>query len=189
MKFDPTKPVRTRGGRAAKIVSTSNPGRFPIAAEVEGCVRYYNAEGYWLKCCGEDGLDLVNVPEPAPAFDPTKPVQTRDGEQARIVTTDCCGDYPIVALIGKNESVSTHTYDGRYFANRRSYHNHDLINVPEAPKEVEAWANIYPGSSIGLCGVCVYLSRAGADRAASKNRIACVRLTGEYQPGDGLRNL
>ena len=34
-------------------------------------------------------------------FDPTKPVQTRDGREARIICTDVerKGDWPIVALI------------------------------------------------------------------------------------------
>lgn len=33
------------------------------------------------------------------AFDPTKPVQTRDGRKARIICTDAKGVLPIIALV------------------------------------------------------------------------------------------
>jgi len=70
MKFDPTKPVQTRGGRTARIICTDARGGWPIIALVE------SSEGREeTSRNGEDGAysnhpdhpqshhDLVNVPE------------------------------------------------------------------------------------------------------------------------------
>jgi len=67
-------------------------------------------------------------------FDPTKPVQTRDGRPARILCIDARGDLPIIALVGapapgESEYVQRYTADGRGY--RNALLHHDLINVPE----------------------------------------------------------
>lgn len=68
------------------------------------------------------------------AFDPTKPVQTRDGRAARILTTDLkSADYSIVAayLDGNGrELVNTFTANGSYWSDDRE-NPMDLVNVPE----------------------------------------------------------
>ena len=65
-------------------------------------------------------------------FDPTKPVQTRDGRKARILCTDRVCKYPIVALVtrsGSNiEDVLGFTNEG--FWNVKECPD-DLINIPE----------------------------------------------------------
>jgi len=70
-------------------------------------------------------------------FDPSKPVQTRDGRKARIICTDRKHpDGPIVALIEYPESsphAGDETYrsyyaDGRYYPSVES--PTDLVNVP-----------------------------------------------------------
>lgn len=65
-------------------------------------------------------------------FDPTKPVQTRDGRPARIVTTES-GDpsYPICAvLVYGSGFVNPYLYraDGS-FLNADTPHDADLVNV------------------------------------------------------------
>ncbi len=65
-------------------------------------------------------------------FDPTKPIQTRDGRPARILCTDARGHLPIVALVGTPHGPE---YVQRYTVLGCEYRNvplpHDLINVPE----------------------------------------------------------
>lgn len=75
-------------------------------------------------------------------FDPTKPVQTRDGRKARIISTDakvfCDGvPQPILALVevcdGKEDAVS-YCLNGNYFPHSKDFCDSDLINIPEPPK-------------------------------------------------------
>lgn len=66
--FDPTKPVRTRDGREAEILSTTRPGAYPIVAAItydddEEAVYTFQANGECPYSDGADDLDLVNVPE------------------------------------------------------------------------------------------------------------------------------
>lgn len=48
-------------------------------------------------------------------FDPTKPVQTRDGRKARIICTDAASPLPIVALVTDKgvEYPTVFTKEGR----------------------------------------------------------------------------
>lgn len=77
-------------------------------------------------------------------FDPTKPVRTRDGKTARIITTTRKGDeYPIVALVGGDEEPLTFTSAGRFYANPAERPNdYDLVNVPE---QTVRYLNLYQG--------------------------------------------
>ena len=81
------------------------------------------------------------------AFDPTKPVQTRDGGNALIICTDRKGDYPIVALIDSEvdgpESTASYTREGFYYLGNKVY-NIDLVNIRVKRPHAEliiAWAN------------------------------------------------
>lgn len=74
-------------------------------------------------------------------FDPTKPVQTRDGRPARIICTNMKGGAEtIVSLVtgqrGK-ETPYTHYTDGRYLDSGTD--SDDLVNVPDAHEAVIAW--------------------------------------------------
>lgn len=72
MVFDPTKPVRTRDGRAARVLRTDcdhaeGPYRYPVLAEVEhpnkrnAWVRWhYLTNGWWKSNDPENGNDLVH---------------------------------------------------------------------------------------------------------------------------------
>lgn len=105
--------------------------------------------------------------------------KTRRGLPARIIATDLAGFYPIVAAVknGPLETAYSYTAAGRYLVNNKDYRL-DLINAE--PESKEGWLNIYPGGANGqLCR-----SRKMADRLASENRIACVKIT--YYEGEGL---
>jgi hypothetical protein len=76
-------------------------------------------------------------------FDPTKPVQTRDGRPARIIMTDAQNEsYPIVALVldGDQESPNSFTAEGRFYV-EEDEDDLDLINVSEKRR---FWVNIPP---------------------------------------------
>jgi hypothetical protein len=77
-------------------------------------------------------------------FDPTKPVQTRDGRKARIICTDRQDlVMPIVALyrgtLPRGEGVSYHHADGTATYGSP---NNDLVNIPE---QVVRYVNSYHG--------------------------------------------
>jgi hypothetical protein len=75
-------------------------------------------------------------------FDPTKPVQTRDGKPARIICTDyeSPGGFPIIALVksGIVEYPQAYKADGGCSFN--GICETDLINVPT---KAVRWINIY----------------------------------------------
>lgn len=75
-------------------------------------------------------------------FDPTKPVRTRDGRNARIVCTDVNNSMPIIALIkdeyGK-EWIAHYGIGGNVYG--YSQDKSDLVNIPE---RVERWVNVFP---------------------------------------------
>lgn len=75
-------------------------------------------------------------------FDPTKPVQTRDGRPVRILCTDVKSQrFPIVAAVLDSngfERVITYATDGRELI--RTETELDLMNIPE---ETTEWVNYY----------------------------------------------
>jgi hypothetical protein len=77
-------------------------------------------------------------------FDPSKPVQTRDGRKARIVCTDRKSAYniSIIALIQESngfEFACGYFSDGRHeIGAGGGEHKSDLVNIPE-----KRWVNIY----------------------------------------------
>ena len=112
------------------------------------------------------------------AFDPTKPVRTRDGRPARIVCTDARGTFPVVALVADedgDESPREYTLSGHVHSGAAP-NNLDLINAPE--RHVR-WVNVY--SAGGCTG---HKTRHDADTWNDSGRIACVRL--EFEEGEGL---
>ena len=75
-------------------------------------------------------------------FDPTKPVQTRDGLSAEILCTDLKANLPIVARVKEQdgyESIRYYTRQGKQ--NFAEFDGPcDLINVPETKSW---WFNVY----------------------------------------------
>lgn len=102
-------------------------------------------------------------------FDPTKPVQTRDGCPARVLCTDrrTSSEYPIIALynaVNGDEVIESYTPEG-FVGYRQHPCSCDLVNVPE---KRTVFINVFS------CGVSAYSSRAAADRASTSYRICCV---------------
>ncbi len=63
-------------------------------------------------------------------FDPTKPVQTRDGRKARIIFTDLKASQPLVVLVSREngiEDIETYTIKGKRFLIGDD--PRDLINI------------------------------------------------------------
>jgi len=125
------------------------------------------------------------------AFDPTKPVQTRDGRAARIICSD--REYRghvgvFVALVTStngHEHLTTHGVAGNCtslngYSTAKIVEDCDLINVPEEPIEYTGYVNIYPSNIMGAR----YLTREGADERCSSSRIACIPIT--FTEGEGL---
>ncbi len=97
-------------------------------------------------------------------FDPTKPVQTRDGRKARIVCTDMKSDYPIITVITKpdgREYMVAHAINGLLLDSGELTVS-DLINTPE---RTSRWANVQNDSQWG------YATREIAASACSFGRL------------------
>lgn len=82
-------------------------------------------------------------------FDPTKPVQTRDGRKARIVAilANPTASYPIICVITEkdgSEEMESFTLNGRASMHRSETHE-DLINVPETVTRYLNLGNAYCG--------------------------------------------
>lgn len=70
---------------------------------------------------------------------PHRDVITRSGESVKILCTDRKNDkYPIVALVGQNDTICSYMTDGRvsFFEER----NNDLFFEP---RKKEGWINVY----------------------------------------------
>lgn len=81
-------------------------------------------------------------------FDPTKPVQTRDGRKARIICTDLNSpDGCIVALVESSdrynptdERVKVYYSDGKWVRNSHTSMLVDLVNIS---MKTSTWQNVY----------------------------------------------
>lgn len=116
-------------------------------------------------------------------FDPTKPVQTRDGAYAEILWTDGGGSHPIGGFyLGRDAErvASSWSNDGVHY----SFRELDLINIPEKPTTIERWVNVYSDGAVGS------INHLTAERAFRDGGPNCqqVHLTGTFTPGEGLDN-
>jgi hypothetical protein len=113
-------------------------------------------------------------------FDPTKPVQTRDGRKARIVATGLnCIQGSIVAVVTHQDGgeYASHFFDdGRYISGVEG--DLDLVNVPE---KRGLWVNFYPDQGRM---VFAHPSREEADAKAGADRVACKYV--EFEEGEGV---
>jgi hypothetical protein len=102
-------------------------------------------------------------------FDPTKPVQTRDGSEAEILATDMGGKYPIAIRVKHGDvwKVGSRTEEGLFYYDGM-VRPADLINIPE---NHVAYLNMYRHGGGG-----VHRTRMQADNRAAEHRIACVRV-------------
>jgi hypothetical protein len=129
-----------------------------------------------------------------PKFDPTKPVQLRNGTPCRILATDLKGRWPLAIAYTKrpllggadpSEFTAMRTAEGRVLSTPIAPDSpYDVVNVPQTFKH-EVWINIYPVGRHNTVGA-LYPSKESADRCASPDRIACTKVIIEGVEGDGL---
>ncbi|WJY17649.1 hypothetical protein QQS45_08305 [Alteriqipengyuania flavescens] len=84
-----------------------------------------------------------------PTFDPTKPVQTRDGRKARILSTEGPGEKPLVVALQRTDragEVLVSRYADGHVSRAGREMPHDLINVPE---RTHAYRSIQPDGALG----------------------------------------
>lgn len=115
------------------------------------------------------------------SIDFNKPVQTRDGRPVRILCTDAINvNRPIVGLVRQseeNEVLSSWSSNG-FWSYIDNPTNNDLVQTPEPPKVITRYANVYSDHTVGF-----YHSADTAEKVAGAARIARVRVTFEYRPG------
>lgn len=122
-----TKKQATAGVTPKKVRATSVRRKVPEQLTLSGLGEYsrkgLTAAGAWPP------------PNPAkPAFDPTKPVETRDGRKARVLCTDAKQDGlgPILALVSQDDGFESPMFffaDGKFDASRAEC-GVDLVNAP-----------------------------------------------------------
>ena len=102
-------------------------------------------------------------------FDPTKPVQTRDGRKVELITTKGREPWVLVGYIDDGTQVVEWLKDG----SRMQSHDIgiDLINVPEPAKVVNRYLNVY---KYGMS--TTHESRQRADEHTGENRLACIHI-------------
>ncbi len=108
-----------------------------------------------------------------------KQYRTEDGCEARIYALDAGGQTPVHGAIKRNGLwiVTSWSKEGRWSI---SNPENNLIEVkPRIQREV--WLNVYKGK---LC--TGYPEKEESDRAASYDRIACVKVVIDCEEGEGL---
>jgi hypothetical protein len=116
-------------------------------------------------------------------FDKVGFYRTRDGQIAEVLTVvhpAMCATYPLLGRVGDSKRSWKDT--GREFDARMPGDLVEYLGTTKpkqkkmVTKTVEYWMNFY-GSGYRL----IYSSKELADRAATPERIACVKLTGTYE--------
>lgn len=105
------------------------------------------------------------------------PVQTREGNPARIICWDMESDEKyIVALmkIDNNESIVLYGQKGNYVKGRES-----VLDLVMAPVKHEGWVNVYKDGDEVEPGIKIYKTEEEAKKVASDNCIATVKIEWE----------
>ncbi len=114
------------------------------------------------------------------SIDFDKPVQTRDGREVRIYTTEGkTKNYPVIGELRSDGCwhIRTWTSGGRAAVGLKD-EGGDLINVPE---KHTVWINFYRGAASMSFH---HADKASADEAVTEGRIACIEVT--FTEGEGL---
>ena len=114
-------------------------------------------------------------------IDPKKTYRTRDGREVRIYAVDGLNGCRVHGAIRHPEYGWEHR---AWFTDGRMYSypsDSDLIEVKPRIKR-EVWVNVYPDEIECL----YYVTKLRADRGATPNRIACVKLVIDCEEGEGL---
>lgn len=127
-------------------------------------------------------------PEPKPMeFDPTKPVQLRNGQPAVILEVLATGEYPIFGRYLNSRSEGWLPGNWNAYGSDKGFGNvgqFDLINIPEAPEKAEFWVNVYKVEETGnLVTGSLYKTKQDALKVSDKP-FACIKIS--CAKGEGL---
>lgn len=114
-------------------------------------------------------------------IDRNKQYRTRDGREVRIYAVDGGTEYPVhgAEWTGVSWRIKSWMADGRLTNQGRT--DCDLIEVKPRIKR-DIWVNVYNKTG----DWATHDTREDADECASRNRIACVKLTIDCEEGEGL---
>jgi hypothetical protein len=132
--IDVTKPLELADGRPVTFINEDTRDGTVLVKWPDGETWWHSKHtGAYIGYDSEPSIRNV-----APAFDPTKPVETRDGRKSCIICSDAKNKhYPIVALVTDaegEETVQSHTVSGGFYRGT-SEDCDDLVNVE--PETVE----------------------------------------------------
>jgi len=115
-------------------------------------------------------------------IDINKTYRTRDGREVRIYATDGGGRNPIHGSIKDEDGWIFQVWpkSGRYINEDEDYRI-DLIEVRPRHKRT-VWLNVYGGDWDAYTAE----SKKDADKNASDDRIACIKVELDFQEGEGL---
>ena len=111
---------------------------------------------------------------------PSRKLVTRDGRNARIVSTDRrYENYPIVALVQicdncPNEEVYTYTENGEFEAEQST--KWDLFFAPE---KHEGWVNVYEEGANRYLDGCICVTKEEAKRIRGYGYITTIKIEWE----------
>jgi len=104
-----------------------------------------------------------------------EPVVTRDRSPYKFgaYNPEALTDHQIIGWVAGR--VMSHNKDGKFTS-----HGDTVFDLFMAPVKYTIWINIYPGAYVNG----EYASKDDADKAAFKDRIACIKV--EFEEGEGL---
>lgn len=113
---------------------------------------YYSPNYRWNHTSGNRNYDIVGYWLATPGFDPTKPVQTRDGKPARILATDLADPdgrtVAVATLHLSGEALYRVNPKGRFHCYGTGDSDYDLINVPITRTYGDTLANSGQGVNV-----------------------------------------
>ncbi len=122
-----------------------------------------------------------------PKIEMGKQYRTSDGRPVRILCVDYDSIYDNTTVVGLykidcgKDAVCTWSAEGKFSWNSNLSTEMDLIEVKPRIKRT-FWANVYPDS----IGSYHCQTRADADRSATADRVACIKIEIDCEEGEGL---
>jgi hypothetical protein len=118
-------------------------------------------------------------------IDKSKTYRTRDGREVRIYATDGCAESPVHGAYQDKFGWRI----SRWFSNGEwsvtgTKDELDLIEVRPRHKRT-VWLNMYKDRLPNEC-VQIYSSKEVADRWATHDRLACIKVDLDFEEGEGL---
>lgn len=109
---------------------------------------------------------------------PDRKIITRDGRSARIICTDAKRDFPLIALIEKDDSELPVSYTPRGTVYEWRESDCDLFFAPE---KKEGWIKVYYGKSRYNTFVCnrIFATKEDAEKQKNDNVVAIIKIEWE----------